>query len=159
MALSQTAVVSQVRRLVAEVGGVAAAYAASERGEWGIPAALNEFGEQGEVCALVYPGATESYLLGQGAHRHTYEVVIQVFAAGGELGDRIADAMQYTDRLIEKFATNVALGGAGGTNSAVFSRCSGLIKLEYAGLSYSGIEVALRVSEQATATPAYGEQP
>lgn len=156
MALSRMAVVSKIRALVAELAESAVVYAASERDEWRLPWSFVDFGDPGQVVVAVWPGATfgDGYILASGRQRHTYEVSVVVFAAGADYGDRMADAMVLVDRVIEKFASHVALGGT--ANSCLFSRTSGLITRPYGGEEYAAEEIILRVSEEASATPAYG---
>lgn len=149
MALSQSTVIAQIRDLVATVSGINRVYAASETDENTIPPALNEF-----PCAMIMPGPTTTYLLQGGGHRHTYDVRIQVFEGGGDIGSRVATVLPFVDALIEKFAVNVSLGAR--ANSCIFARSSGLSGLDYGGKTYTGYEVTLSVSEQALATPAPG---
>ncbi len=149
MALSTATVIGQIRDLVAEVTDMERVYAASETDVNAIPPAINEY-----PAALVYPGATDVYMIGQGAHRHTYDVNIQVLQGGADVGTRAATVLPFVDRIIEKFAVNVTLGNR--ANSCVFSRSSGFSTLEYAGIAYLGYEITLSVSEQASASPAGG---
>ncbi len=156
MALSMTNVVAQIRDLVAGVTGLQAVYAPSETDGNRLPLALNDL-----PCAMVLPGPSLEYLLSAGQHRHTYEVKIQIFESpGGDVGEATNAILPMVDRVIEKFAGNVALadsdGSNGRANSCVFARHSGFVGLEFGDLPYVGYEVTLVVSEQASATPAPG---
>lgn len=149
MALSQATVLAQIRDLVAAVTGMVRVYAAGETDENAIPAALNEL-----PCAMVIPGPTVQYILMMGQHRHTYDVKIQVFEGGGDIGSRVNTVLPFVDAIIEKFAVNVTLGNR--ANSCLFKANGGLVGLEYGVVTYTGYEITLEVSEQATAAPATG---
>ena len=150
MALSMTAVIAQVRDLIAEVTGMKRVFAASETDENRIPGALNEF-----PCAIVLPGPSAGdYILSAGQQRHTYEVKVQVFEAGADMGSRAAAVLPFVDLIIAKFEVNVTLGSR--ANHCIFRRQSGMVGLEYAGVTYTGYEITLEVSEQAVAAPAIG---
>ena len=103
---------------------------------------------------MVIPGPTAQYILMMGQHRHTYDVKIQVFEGGGDIGSRVNTVLPFVDLIIEKFAVNVTLGNR--ANSCLFKACGGLVGLEYGGITYTGYEITLEVSEQATAAPAIG---
>lgn len=156
MALSRLDALSKIRATIAELSATAMVYSASDDDEWRLPFAFTDFGDPGQVIVAVMPGPTfgDGYILTSGQHRHTYEVTVVVFAAGFDYGDRMHDAMALVDLVIEKFTGQVALGGT--VNSCLFSRTSGLITREYGGEEYAAEEITLRVSEQASATPAYG---
>lgn len=153
MALSMTTAIGRVRELVAGVSGVVIAYAEGETGNYRLPEALNSF-----PCALVLKGETQSYVLTQGGHRHTYEVRILVLDGRAQLGDRAATVLTILDALFPLFVGNVALGER--VNSCVIQRCTGLDGFAWAGAGadvvYTGHELVLLVSEQASASPAVG---
>ena len=149
MALSQSTVLAQIRDLVATVTGMVRVYAAGETDENAIPASIQEW-----PAALVIPGPTLEYILSPVQHRHTYEVTVQVLEAGGDIGERVTDVLPFVDRIIELFAGNVTLGNR--ANYCIFKRSSGLSGLEYGNIEYTGYEITLEVSEQATATAATG---
>lgn len=149
MALSQTTVLAQIRDLVDEVTGMERVYSPSETDENAIPAAFPEL-----PCAMVLPGPTLEFVTTTG--RHTYEVKVQVFEAGGDIGSRVNSVLEFVDLIIAKFVVNVTLGNR--ANSCVFKRSSGLIGLEYGtpAIIYSGYEITLEISEQSYTTPATG---
>lgn len=147
--MDQAAVIRRFRALAGELNGVEAAYSAADADEWRLPAALDTL-----PAVLVMPGPTLDYILVSGQHRHTYEVLVQVFDGRAEPGENAAVVAPMPDRLLEKFVANVALGGL--CNSCVFLRSEGLRTLTYGGVDHSGYELRFRVSEQAAATPAYG---
>lgn len=150
MTLSQTNVIAQVRDLIDEATGFARIYASSETEEHAIPPALNEY-----PSVIVIPGPTTDYKLTTGQQRHSYEVKVLVFCnEGGDLGQSAAQASPLVDAIIAKFEANVTLGAR--ANYCLFSRSSGLVTLEYAGLEYLGWEIVLNTSEQAPASPAVG---
>jgi len=156
MTLSMQTVIAQIRDKVAEVSGFQRVYAPSETDGNRIPPAFNEL-----PCALVLPGENIDYILSAGGHRHTYQVLVQVFEApGGDLGEAAYGILPMVDALIEKFAGNIALADAGGANpranSCVFASHSAFSGMEYGGQQFMGMSITLRVSEQATATPALG---
>jgi len=147
MALSMTTVIAQVRDLVATVSGINRVYAASETDDNAIPPAINEF-----PAAMVIPGASQAFITTTG--RHTYEVKIQIFESGMEIGQRAATVLPFVDALIALFVENTTLGNR--CNSCVFQSASGLIGLTYGGVEYTGYEIGLEVSEQAYTQPAIG---
>lgn len=150
MSLSMTTTIAQIRDLVATVTGLERVYAPSETDGNRIPPAFNEL-----PCALVLPGPSIEYILSMGQQRHTYEVRVQIFEApGGDVGDASNAVLPMVDRVIELFAGNVTLGAR--ANSCVFARHGGFQGFEYGDLPYLGYEITLRVSEQATVTPAPG---
>ena len=150
MALQQTVVLSQVRALVAECTGLERVYGASETDANAIPEAALQF-----PCAFVVPGPTTEYILSAGQHRHTYNVVIQILNQPGMFsGQSYATLAPYVDMVIEKFTGNVALGGR--ANSCLFQGSSGIQMFPSGDVEFPGIEITLRVSEQAAATPAFG---
>lgn len=150
MAIDQAAALNKIRDLIAGVEGLRVVYsAASADAGTRIPMALNVL-----PCAMVIPGETQQYILSAGQHRHTYEVMVQVFAAGADSGLASSVAAPMPDRIIGVLMENVALGGL--VNSCLFERSGGLRELEYGGGVYRGYEIWLRVSEQASAAPAYG---
>ena len=149
MALSQSTVLAQIRDLVAGVTGMVRVYAAGETDANAIPASIQEW-----PAALILPGPTTEYILMGGGQRHSYDVKVQVLQAGGDIGSRVTDVLPFVDRIISKFESNVTLGNR--ANSCLFAGSSGLQGMEYNGKEYTGYEITLRVSEQATATPATG---
>lgn len=149
MSLNQAAVVAKIRDLAATVSGINAAYSAADSDDTRIPA-----GVSATPSALVFPGPTIAYVLTNGQHRHTYEVHLQVLENGGDAGVRDAVVSVFPDRVLEVILANVALGGL--CNSCVFRRSGGLQVFEYGGFDYTGYELVFEVSEQASATPAYG---
>lgn len=149
MSIDQAAVVAKVRDLCATVNGINAAYSAADNDDTRIPAGL-----AATPAALVFPGPTVAYTLVQGQHRHTYEVTVQVLESGGDAGIRDAVVSVFPDRVLEVVLANVALGGL--CNSFVFKRSGGLQVFDYGGYDYTGYELVFEVSEQASATPAYG---
>src|SRR3990172_8938814 len=134
MAFSQSTVMAQIRDLVATVTGMERVYAAGETDTNAIPAAFPEL-----PCAMVIPGATVQYILMMGQHRHTYDVKIQVFEGGGDIGSRGNTVLPFVDLIIEKFAVNVTLGNR--ANSCLFKSNGGLVGLEYGGITYTGYEI------------------
>lgn len=151
MALRQAAVVGKIRDLLATVTGIDAAFSAADADDTRLPQAMNM---SSSTVALVVPGATLVYILSNGAHRHTYEVKVQVMQSGAEPGTRASVVSVMPDRVLEKIVSNVALGGL--CNSCVFRGSSGLVGIEYGGETFTGYEITLEVSEQAAATPAFG---
>lgn len=152
MTLSMATVVSHIRDLIAEITEFQRVYAASETGDNGIPMALRQF-----PCAVVFPGPDvgNGYILSGGQHRHTYEVKVHIYEAGALTAERAAAVLPMVDLVIEKFSGNVTLGNR--ANSCIYRRQSGLAVLDsFGGGEYTGYEVVLEVSEQATATPAGG---
>jgi len=151
MALSISTTLAQIRDLVDQVTGMERVYAPSETDANAIPPALNEL-----PCAMVLPGPTtgSGYILVSGNHRHTYEVKIQVFEGGGDIGSRAASVLPFVDLILEKFVANVTLGNR--VNSCVVKGHGGLVGLEYGGIVYTGYEITLEISEQASATVATG---
>lgn len=149
MALSMLTSIARIRVLVAEVTGMKRVFASSETDSNRVPAAFNEL-----PCALVLSGATLEYILMQPQHRHTYEVRVQIFESGPDIGTRVNTVLPFVDAIIEKFAVNVGLGGR--VNSCIFDRQQGLVGLEYGGIEYTGYEIILRVSEAALANAAIG---
>ena len=149
MALSMTTVVGQVRDLVDELTSLERVYAESETDANALPASLPQL-----PAAIVLAGESLGYILQPGEHRHTYEVEIWLFIRGGGLDGNASVALDAYQSLIEKFAVNVALGGR--ANSCIFSRQVGPVMEDYGGMEYLIRKVILRVSEQASATPAIG---
>lgn len=150
MAISMTAAINAIADLVRTVDGVEACYSAGEIGAEGMPQALvGPF-----PCALVYPGADTLYVLTAPHHRHSYEVIVQVYAAGPDMGVAAYSALPIVDAVIEKMLQNVTLNGV--VNSCVYQRQSGLSRLEYAGADYTGYELVFDVSEEAAITVAAG---
>lgn len=152
MALNQAAVVAKIRDLLATVTGVTAAHSAADTGEEQLPMGLAASG----VGVMVWPGGTApgGYILTNGGHRHTYEVIVQVLQAGPEPGARAAAVSVMPDRIIEKLVGNVALGGV--CNSCRFLGCSRLQVFDFGGTEFTGYEITLEVSEQAAASPQFG---
>src|SRR3990167_4473500 len=88
IALSQSTVLAQIRDLVATVTGMVRVYAAGETDENAIPASIQEW-----PAALILPGPTLEYITL--TNRHTYEVIVQVLQAGGDIGERVTDALPF----------------------------------------------------------------
>ena len=156
MGLSMSTAIAQIRDLVAEVTGLTAVYAPSETDGNRLPVALNDL-----PCAIVLPGPTRQYILSAGQHRHTYAVIINIYEAlGADIGDASNVILPMGDGMIEKFAVNVGLADADGSdpraNSCLFESSSGFQELEYSGIPYIGYVITLRVSEQASAAPVLG---
>lgn len=149
MSLDQAAVVAKVRDLMATVSGISAAYSAADSDDTRVPLGINA-----TPAALVFPGPTIAYTLVSGQHRHTYEVSVQVLENGADAGIRDAVISVFPDRVLGVVLANVALGGL--CNSFVFKRSGGLQVFEYGGYDYTGYELTFEVSEQASASPAYG---
>jgi len=149
VALSQSTVLAQIRDLVATVTGMERVYGQAETDANRLP-----FGGLECPCALVMAGPTQSYILTQPHHRHTYHVRVLVLEDGGDYGDRVATMLPMVDRLIELFTSNVTLGGR--ANYGLFRSASGLVGIEWAGVDYTGYEVLLEISETATASAAGG---
>jgi hypothetical protein len=150
MALQQKVVLQQIRELVEEATGLERVFGAANEDEHQYPEAAMQF-----PCAFVIPGQTTDYMLSGGQHRHTYEVAIQVLHAPGmSIGQAYAALAGYTDMVIAKFTQNVALGGR--VNSCVFARSSGMRLFDSGDISFPGIEITLRVSEQAEVATAAG---
>lgn len=152
MALSQTTVIERLRVLAATVTGIEAAYAptAVEAAIGGIPpSAAFTF-----PCAIVLPGPSSQYLIGNGRHRHTYRVRVLILVAGVDVVENAYVAAPMPDRFIEVMTGNVTAGGR--ANSVVFVESSGMAGVSWGGLEYLGYELTLEVSETAAATPAAG---
>ncbi len=149
MALDQAAVIKRFRVLAASVTGVVAAYSAADVDEYRLPEALADL-----PAVLVMPGPTIAYILVSGAHRHTYEVLVQVMDGRAEPGENAGVVSVMPDRFLEKFLLNVGLGGL--CNSCVFKRSEGLKGIAYGGVIHSGYELVFECSEQASAAPAIG---
>ena len=149
MALDQAAVIKRFRVLAAAVTGVVAAYSAADVDEWRLPVSVPDL-----PAVLVLPGPTIDYILTAGQHRHTYEVLVQVFDGRAEPGENAAVVSVMPDRFLEAFALNVTLGNR--ANSCVFKRSEGLKGIDYGGVVHAGYELVFEVSEQANATPAIG---
>ena len=149
MALDQAAVIKRFRVLASEVEGVEGAYSAADQDDWRLPSALADL-----PAVLVLPGPTIAYILVSGAHRHTYEVLVQVMDGRAEPGENAGVVSVMPDRFLEKFLLNVGLGGL--CNSCVFKRSEGLKGFDYGGVIHSGYELVFEVSEQAVAAPAIG---
>ncbi len=150
MSLQQKVVLQQIRALVAECTRLERVYGAANDDANQYPEASLQF-----PCAFVVPGQTTEYLLSAGQHRHSYQVAVQILHSPGmSTGQAYAAIAGYTDLVIEKFATNVTLGNR--ANSCVFSSSSGMRLFDTGEISYPGIEITLRVSEQAAAAPAAG---
>ena len=150
MSLQQKTVMQQIRALVAECTGLERVYGAANEDANQYPEAALQF-----PCAFVVPGPTTDYMLSGGQHRHTYQVVVQLLHAPGmSVGQAYSALAGYTDLVIEKFASNVTLGNR--ANVCVFTSSSGMRLFDTGDISYPGIEITLRVSEQAAATPAAG---
>lgn len=147
--MDQAAVIAKVRDLMATVTGIAAAYSAADTDDTRMPAGLNQL-----PAALVLPGPTLAYVVRDGQHRHTYEVLVQVLEAGSDLGVAAATLGVMPDRVLGVMLTNHALGGL--CNSFVFTRSGGLQGFEYGGTTYAGYELVFEVSEQGSASPGYG---
>ena len=150
MALSTSTVIAQIRDLVATVSGINRVYAVSETDENAIPPALNEL-----PCAMVFYDTLIAYLLSAGQHRHTYQVRVDIFVSGGDIGARVVAALPMVDRTLELFALNVTLGNRCNScrvMSAVFTG------FEYppGGPTYTGYRIIVEISEQASAAPATG---
>jgi len=131
-------------------------YAPSETDGNRLPVALNDL-----PCAIVLPGPTQQYILSSGQHRHTYFVRVNIYEVlGADVGDAANAILPMADRMIEKFAVNVGLADADGSdpraNSCLFESRSGFQELEYSGIPYIGYVITLRVSEQASAAPVLG---
>lgn len=149
MALSQQTVLGTIRGLVQDLTGLARCYGQGEVDENRIPPGGLEC-----PCAIVCAGQTIEYILTSGGQRHTYYVRILLFEDGPDAGERAAAIAPFVDLIIAKFALNVALGGD--ANYALFDACDGFGNMQWGEVDYLGTEIRLRVSEQATATPAYG---
>ena len=148
MALDEAAVLNRIRAEAALIDGVVEAYSAAANDAHGLPEAIND-----DVVAIVFPGDTVDYIPSAAAHRHTYNVVVQLLCAGGSAAERASKAVPFRVRFLEAFA------GARATNqynSAVFVPPVKFIEGSYAGAQYAGWELTLRVSEHALATSAHG---
>src|SRR3989304_7120770 len=84
MPLSTSTVIAQIRDLVVTVSGINRVYAVSETDENAIPPALKEL-----PCAMVFYDTLIGYLLSAGQHRHTYQVRVDIFVSGGDIGARV----------------------------------------------------------------------
>lgn len=149
MALDEAAVLNRVRSICAGITGVAAAYSAAADDANGLPDAINDNGP----VAIVYPGPTEQYIRSAAAHRHTYQVKVQLLVPGGTVRARMSVAVPFRTRLLDAFT---AVAAANQWNSAIFVPPLQLIEGVYAGVEYAGWELTLQVSEQALATAAHG---
>lgn len=153
MSLSQSNVLTALANVIEQldVSHRPAVYVASEDGPRRLPDAIND-----TPCVIVIPGQTLEYFLAPGAQRHTYEIVLLVIQTG--IGMEVsASALPFVDAVIEKMATNVTLGGL--ANPVTFARATGLVDIAWGGQEgYTGYQVTLTASEQASASPAAGEQ-
>lgn len=150
--MSQVAVVERMRQLVETLDGIRRAYSTASTGDRRVPPALNMI-----PCAVIYPGATKEFILGDGEKRHTYEVVVEVFGLSGDPGVAAANVAPMPDAVMDLFEDNVALGGV--CNSCIFLRTEGVKTLNFGGHDYSGFQLYFEVSEQAVASPAIGDPP
>lgn len=148
MALDEVAVLARIRSEVAKVTGIGAAYSAAATDEYGLPEALND-----DVAALVFPGDTLEYIRYSAAHRHTYDVSVQVLCCGGTVAERTAKAIPFRVRLLDAFC---GVAAANQFNSAIFVPPLQFIEGNYGGAGYAGWEMTLRVSEQANVTVTHG---
>jgi hypothetical protein len=151
MAIDTPAVLERLRELIAQVDGIQGAYVTALGDENGIPGGLPVL-----PAALIREGATTQYILSVGQHRKTYEVEIQLFMQAGESAIAHAALAPIQQGVMGILQSHVALGGL--CNLCVVDRDSGDIGLDYAGKSYAGRVLTLRVSEQANAIPAYGSE-
>lgn len=151
MALDRTAATRRVRELVAEITNMKRVYAPSENDENAFPAALKQF-----PCAIVRPGSLIRNVIGLGSgERRDYEIIIEIFESGPDIGSRAYSVLPFADLVCDKFMSNVALGGR--VNGCRIDRDSGFTGLEYAGADgYSGYQIFLAVSEAGNATPGFG---
>ena len=150
MAISQATAIGRIRDLLDEISALERVFAPSENEADKLPDVLNEF-----PCVVVLQGTTLDYILTTGGHRHTYEVrLVYYLRQGSDTGESAYQGVTIPDAIIEKFVGNVTLGGR--VNSCVVARQSGTSNLEYNEIDYIGGEIALRLSEQASATPAIG---
>ncbi len=151
MAFSMKSTVAAIRAAISEVTAIQAVYSAAENDEHKVPDAINEF-----PSVVVIPGPEAGpYIMGQGGHRRTYDVRVLVFCrAGSDTGESIYQGIDIVDLVIAKFADNVTLGGL--VNVCKFERQSGYVVLEWGGQEVEGIEITLRVSEQAVVHPQTG---
>jgi hypothetical protein len=151
MSLSMATQLNRIREIIAGIEGMERAFSAGETGrEYGIPAAINQ-----APAAIIFPGETREFALGQGRMHHTYEVIVQVIEGGGTMRVRAATVLPFVERVMAAFAANVKLG-----QSEVFARFEsqgGFERLEYAGAEYLGYTITLLVREVAAVTPAVGE--
>lgn len=154
MALSMKAALEAIATVLRaiEVEGtdvVARVFTASDDGAQAVPAAINEF-----PSVVLLPGPDAGpYILNGRSHRHTYDVRCLVFMrAGSDTGQSWYQGIDLVDKVIEAFVGEQGLGGT--VNSCKYERQSGYVVLEWGGIEYDGIEITLRVSEQASATPA-----
>lgn len=149
MAISQEAAIKQIAALVRSITGLRAVYSSADSDANALPAALN-----GPFpCAIVYPGDDIEYILTQPHHRHTYQVTVQLYQTGQDVGQRAVSVQPFIGLVLAKLALNVT---GSFWNSCVYERSSGLSRLEYAGLEYTGFELTLKVSEEAVISAAAG---
>lgn len=143
MALSMATALTTIRTTIAAITGIEETYSAGETGTHAVPAAFASF-----PAVLVLPGPDTGYELSKPAHRHRYEVLVQLLSTGGDLGERAAVVVPFIDAIINKFATSIKLGGT--IETCVYRRQSGLVNLTYGNRDYEGYEIVLEVSEFAT---------
>lgn len=150
MSLSMTDTCEKLAELIEGIEGTPNVYRPSTNGKRKLPDAVVAL-----PAVLVIPDETIEYVLSNGMQRHTYEVKLLVMHRGGDSGFAAANVLPYLDRVIGRFEVNVKLGMPHVT-SCVFVRQSGLVNINWGGIDYPGWSIFLRVSEEASASPAPG---
>lgn len=153
MALSMTAVVSEIRDIIDEITEIKRVYAASETDrEKRIPWAPGAAGLE-LPCVMVFPGADvgEGFQTYVGGATHEYLVSVQIFENVKEEGP--ANIMPLVDLIYAKFRENIKLGGASNAASITFAMMAegsqgGMAPMPFAGVEYIGIELNIHVREE-----------
>ena len=153
MPLSMSAVVAEIRDIVAEVTQLKRVYAASETDrEKRIPWAPGALGLE-LPCAMVFPGPDtgDGFVTHSNAATHEYLVSVQIFENVKEEGP--SNIIGLVDLLYARFRLNVKLGGATNAASIVHALMaegsqSGMVPIPFAGVEYIGIELNIHVREQ-----------
>ena len=149
MAISMSAAITQIAALVRGVNGIKHVYDEASNDINRLPGAINEF-----PAVMVFAGPTLAYDFSNGQQRHTYEIKVQLYEGGPDLGERAAGVVGFVDQIITLMAVNATLGGR--VNYCEFRRQSGLAGLPLGAIEYTGTEVVLEVSEQGSQIPATG---
>lgn len=147
MPLSRVTVCNAMRDLMASVTGLEAVYSFAHDDEYRVPEGFSDF-----PMAIVIPGSTRSVKLGQGQHRHSYEMRVQILTGEADFGERMARVFAFEDLIINHFTNKIALGGT--VNSCLFESTSGAASFDWGDESFPGIELTFSVSEDVPASPA-----
>lgn len=150
--LNTPAVLSALRDRLATIPSLARVYSASEVGANGLPSNLSEL-----PCATIIRGPSVGYRITQPMHTYTYEVLVQLYEAGGFVGQRAASVLPLPEAVLGKLLSSVTLGGL--VTYVIYKRDGGLLRLEYGGQEYTGYELVLEVQQAAAISAAPGSAP